>query len=103
MARIPDRLRRLLESVEPEAEVTVEGSDDGWTVSVELDHLEYLDDEHEEGRRLHVVVIGDSGNPNDAADEAARRLEQIIGPADDEFGGWPQPTPPRMAADGDEE
>ena len=77
MTRIPDRLRDLLERVELEAEVTAEGDEDGWTVTVELDHFEFLGEEQSEGRRLHILVAGTSTNVNDAADEAARRLATL--------------------------
>jgi len=85
MPRIPDRLRKLLESVELEGDVTVEGDDDGWTVTVELDHFEFLGEERAEGRRLHVIVTGAAATPNDAADEAARRLEQILESGVDDY------------------
>ena len=84
MTRIPNRLRALLERVELEGEVTVEGDDEGWTVTVELDHFEFLGEDNGEGRRLHVIVAGTAATPDAAADEAAARLEQILeSPLDD--------------------
>jgi hypothetical protein len=94
LTRIPDRLRELLESVELEADVTIEGDEDGWTVSVELDHFEQFepDEEHEaQGRRLRVAVSGTGATPNDAADAARQRLADVLEATPER---WSARTPP---------
>ena len=80
--RIPDTLRELLQAVELEADVTIEGDEEGWTVTVELDHFEQFEVDEErteaEGRRLHVVISGSGATPNDAADAARQRLTDVL-------------------------
>ena len=61
--------------------LTVEGDEEGWTVSVELDHFEQFaeDQEHEaEGRRLHVIIAGNGATPNEAAEAAQSRLTEVL-------------------------
>lgn len=81
VTRIPERLRELLRGVELEAEVSIEGDEEGWTVSVELDHFEQFQEDQEreaEGRRLHVIIAGNGATPNEAADAAQSRLTEIL-------------------------
>lgn len=81
LARIPERLREVLRDTELEAEVTIEGDEDGWTVTVELDHFEQFEqdgDSEPKGRKLHVVVAGSGATPNEAADNVAARLTEAL-------------------------